>query len=236
MAGEDEETRPDHPQGLVNPLAHVPDRRHGTPQEGVELTEDRDEIVLALLPDGGGEEHRSAPSVGELEDHPSRLPRAVDEEHVSTLLFLELLRQEGETLQVDGHGIDGVAVGEPLEGPEGDLHPPFCEFLLDLRELPVSQEPSLAHMSQEVEGVDALRRSDRVGFEDAARMSRAVERDLREREVTVHIGDGTGDGLEDMERATAVRGTGVLVRLPAEGPGIIRSGEYTAGGGGCRSG
>jgi hypothetical protein len=233
VARQDEEPGPGGPQGLVDPFAHVADGRHGSSEERVQLTEDRDQGLLALVGDGGGQEHAATPTVGELEDHASGLPGAIDEEDVSALL-LELPRQEGEALQVDSHRVEREAVGEPLERPGRDRDPTLREVVVDLGELLVGEEPFLADPRDEVEGVRALRRRDGLRGEDPAPVPRAVSEDLGDGEETVRIDDGAGDGLQDVERAPAVRGAGVRMGLPSERPRVIQHAERSVGGGGCR--
>ncbi len=137
--------------------------------------------------------------VGELEGHAPRLPGAVNQEDVAPLRFLELPAQGRQTLQVDGDRVEGVAVGEPLEGSEGNPHPPFRELFPDLGELAVGEEPSLAHAGNQVEGIAALGRGDRVGGEDPAGVLGAGEKDLSDGQGLTGILDRPGDGLLDVK-------------------------------------
>jgi hypothetical protein len=135
---------------------------------------------------------------------------------------------------VDGYSVDGAAVGEPLDCPGRDWDPALGEFVMDFGELLVAEEPTLAYPSDEVEGVDALRRRDRVRCEDSALVTRALEEDFGDGERLVYVEDRAGDGLLDVEGSPTVGGTGMLMGLPAEGARIIRNEECTAGGGGCK--
>ena len=92
----------------------------------------------------------------------------------------------------------------------------------------MGQEPSLAHMGDQVEGVDALGRGDRVGSEDPKVVLGAVEKHLGDGQEPTGVLDRAGDGLLDMKRTSAVRGAGVLVRLPTDRARVIRNGENTA--------
>jgi hypothetical protein len=65
-------------------------------------------------------------------------------------------------------------------------------------------------------------------------VARAVKVDLGDGKETVRIDDGAGDGLLDVERASAVWGAGVRVRFPEERSRVIQHAECSVEGGGCR--
>ena len=108
------------------------------------------------------------------------------------------------------------------------------QLFLDLGEPLVDEGPPLAYECNEIEGVVALRRRDGVRHEDAALVAGAVEVDLGDAEKTVRINDRAGDGLLDVKRASAVRGSGVWVRFPEERPRVIPHAECSGEGWGCR--
>ena len=141
--------------------------------------------------------------------------------------------QEGPALEMDSHDPEGEPVGEVLEGPARDADPASRQERLDLPELAMLEEVETAHLGHELEGESAP-----VGRERRRREAPPLVVGTSSGHIADRQGSGrreycVGPGLQDPERAAAVRRTGVLVGFASERARVIGNAESTSAGGGC---